>query len=322
MRYPAVSGSFYPSSPTALSRQVNELLAKAREEMAAGEPEGRAAKKAREEMPAREKGGAKKAREIKAMVCPHAGYEYSGLTAACSFAAAQKQLQKKNTTVIILGPNHTGAGQLVSVSFDDWSTPVGKSETDLPLAGALVRGAANEGGKAGAAGAGNKAGNASILTRNEQAHFREHSIEVQLPFLQTINPAAKIVAICLMAQDGKTSRRVGEAIYRATKRPEFADRNFMVLASSDFTHYQTAKAAEALDQQPLEFICQLDDGEFSDEVEGKNLSICGHGAIAAAMAYAKLAGCKKAELLRYTNSGKETGGNESSVVAYASLILI
>lgn len=276
MRYPAVSGSFYPSSPTALSRQVNELMAKARE--------------------------AVKPHSCKAIVCPHAGFAYSGLTAAYSFAAAEKELQNPDTTAIILGPNHTGIGELVSVSLDTWATPIGKSDCDLPLAGALAKAH-------------------PLITRSEPAHFREHSIEVQLPFIQTINPAAKIVPVCLMAQDGRTSEIVGQAIFEVAQKPEFSDRNILVIASSDFEHYLSGAQAKQKDALPLKHISRLDDAALQSEVESQQLSICGHGAIAATLHYARMAGCEKAELLRYTNSGKETDGDESKVVAYASFAI-
>ncbi len=287
MRYPAVSGSFYPSSPTALQRQVDAFLALARKEV--------------RQRPASNAGGPSSS--IKAIVCPHAGYAYSGLTAAYSFASIEPLLQKPDTTVVLIGPNHTGLGELISVSFDTWSTPIGKSETDLPLAGAIVK-------------------SSPLISKNELAHFKEHSIEVQLPFLQTLAPAAKIVAICMMAQDINSSRRVGQAIFDATRKKEFSDKNILVLASSDFTHYESAKSAEEKDRLAIASILALDDDNFQSQVEERGLSICGHGPIAAAIYYAKSAGAKRGELLRYTNSGKETDGDESSVVAYASLAFV
>ncbi|MFH1095136.1 MAG: AmmeMemoRadiSam system protein B [Candidatus Micrarchaeota archaeon] len=278
MRYPAVSGSFYPSSPTSLKRNVDALLASARKQT-------------------------KPIPGAKAIVCPHAGYAYSGLTAACSFAAIEPSLKKPSTTVVLIGPNHTGLGELISVSFDTWSTPIGKSETDLPLAGAIVK-------------------SSPLISKNELAHFKEHSIEVQLPFLQTLAPKAKIVAICMMAQDINSSRMLGQAIYDATSRKEFSGRNFLVLASSDFTHYESAQSAQEKDMPAIRSILALDDQNFQSQVEARGLSICGHGPIAAVLHYARLAGAKGARLLRYTNSGNETDGDESSVVAYASIVIV
>ena len=278
MRFPAVAGSFYPGSAANLQRTVDELLKKARKEV-------------------------KPIAAAKAIVCPHAGYVYSGLTAAFSFAAVEPQLKRPNTTAIIIGPNHTGLGNPISVSFEDWKTPIGATSTDLPLAGAIIK-------------------SNPIITKNEAAHLMEHSIEVQLPFLQTINPKAKLVAICMGRQDEPTARMVGESIAKTMQRPEFSTtRNILLIASSDFTHYESGESASAHDAQPLEFIKALEPDELEREVEAGGLSICGHGPIAAVLHASKRLGAKKAQLLRYTNSGKETNGDERQVVAYASFAI-
>lgn len=276
MRYPAVAGQFYTDSPNGLTRQVDSFLAEARKEV-------------------------KESTWI--AIAPHAGYVYSGKTAALTFAALEKSLKKKNTTVIILGPNHTGLGDPVSVSFDDWKTPIGISKTDLRLAGAIIQ-------------------NCVMITKNELAHFREHSIEVMLPFLQRINPSAKIVAICLGMQEEKVSAQVGRAIFEACEKKEFEDRNIVVLASSDFTHYESGDRAKMMDKMPLEFIKQLDSAQFEREIVDNDVSICGHGPIVVAIEFAKLAGKGRGKVLRYTNSGLESGGDESQVVAYASIIFV
>lgn len=276
MRYPAVAGSFYPATPDTLKRQVDSFLSEASR--------------------------AVPARPCKAIVVPHAGYLYSGLTAAHSYSAVQAQLRQPGTTAIILGPNHTGLGEPLAVSFDDWKTPLGTTSTDLPLAGAIIK-------------------SNPAITKNEAAHLAEHSIEVQLPFLQSINPKIKLVALCMGWQDDEMAKSVGRAIYDVSRRPEFSNRNLLVIASSDFTHQESGRDARRLDAQPLEFIKALQPTPFEDEVEAAGLSICGHGPIAAALHYAKLAGAKKSELLRYTNSGKETDGDERQVVAYASFAI-
>ncbi len=277
MRFPAVAGQFYPGGSANLQRAVDELLAKARKEV-------------------------KPIASCRAVVCPHAGYIYSGFTAACSFAAIEPQLKKPDTTVIILGPNHTGLGNPISVSFEDWKTPVGTTSTDLPLAGAIIK-------------------SNPIITKNEAAHLMEHSIEVQLPFLQTINPKAKIVAICMGKQDEHTARMVGESIGNVCKNAP-KSKNILLLASSDFTHYESGESARRLDAQPLEFIKALEPDELEREVDASSLSICGHGPIAAVLHASKLLGAKKAQLLRYTNSGQETSGDERQVVAYGSFAII
>ncbi|MCX8195141.1 MAG: MEMO1 family protein [Candidatus Micrarchaeota archaeon] len=271
MRFPAVSGSFYSSSSSALKAEVRGYLEAAGQEV--------------------------KKKEQLAIVCPHAGYMYSGRCAAYSFAACSNWKEKEITAVVI-GPNHTGLGMPISVSFEDWKTPLGEVKCDVELAGAIV-----------------KAG--KIAQRDELAHFREHSCEVQLPFLQEACPHAKFVAVCMGIQDLAPAQELGRAIFEAIKKTR---KNAIVIASSDFTHYESAESAKKKDMLAIERLLKLDEAGFESLVEERGLSICGHGPIAAAMHYSKLAGAKKCELLKYTNSG-EASGDYYQVVAYASLAI-
>ncbi|MFA6489208.1 MAG: MEMO1 family protein [Candidatus Micrarchaeia archaeon] len=271
MRYPAVAGSFYTSAPSSLRGEVKGFL-----EDAAGEV---------------------KAKERLAIVCPHAGYVYSGACAAYSYAACSNW-SRKDLTAVIIGPNHTGVGMPISVSFDDWKTPLGEIKCDGALAEAIVKG-----GK--------------VARKDELAHAGEHSSEVQVPFLQMCAPDAKMVGICMGWQDVASAQDLGRAIFDAVKKTK---RNAIVIASSDFTHYEAADVARKKDSAAISKLLALDEEEFEEMCEAKNLSICGHGPIAAAMHYAKLAGAKSCELLKYTNSGEQTGDG-SSVVAYAGLAI-
>lgn len=271
MRFPAVSGSFYTSSVPALRAEVRECLASARKQV--------------------------ERRERLAIVCPHAGYLYSGKCAAFSYAACSN-FGKKDLTAVIIGPNHTGLGTPISVSFDDWKTPIGEVRTDAELADAIV----NAG---------------KIARRDELAHLREHSVEVQLPFLQESSPNASFVGICMGAQELQSARDLGKAISDSVQKLK---RNAIVIASSDFTHYEPADAARKKDTPAIERLLGLDEAGFERVVREGDLSICGHGPIAAAMYYSRLAGAEKCELLKYTNSGEATG-DYSSVVAYASLAI-
>ncbi len=267
MRLPAVAGTFYPSGKEILLSILRSFFGTAK--------------------PA--------SSDCLALICPHAGYAYSGKTAAFSYAAA-KNLESEDLTVIFIGPNHTGAGDLISISEEDWMTPLGISRCDTELATDIFN-------------------SSNLASMDDDAHVSEHSIEVQLPFLQHINPSAKIVCICMMGQDLDASRDIGKAIFEASK-----GKNVLVIASSDFTHYETAEKASALDAGAMERIQVLDDAGFQKKVEERGLSICGHGPIAAALHYSKLCGAKTAELLKYTNSGEETGDMQS-VVAYASFAI-
>ncbi len=271
MRYPAVAGSFYSSSASALKSEVMRYLSEAGKQV--------------------------KRKERLAIVCPHAGYVYSGKCAAYSYAACSNW-KADWLTAIVIGPNHTGLGTPISVSFEDWKTPVGIVKCDAELADAIV-----------------KAG--KIARKDELGHLREHSSEVQLPFLQEACPNASFVGICMGVQDLLCAQDLGKAIFEAVKKTK---RNAIVIASSDFTHYEPADSAKKKDMAAIERMLTLDEAGFESLVEEKDLSICGHGPIAAAMHYAALAGAKKCELLKYTNSG-EASGDFSQVVAYAALAI-
>lgn len=271
MRPPAVAGAFYTSSAFALRDEVKRYLAEA--------------------------AAAVRAKEQVAIICPHAGYMYSGKCAAYSYAACSNW-KAKELTAIIIGPNHTGLGLPISVSFDDWKTPLGEIKCDVDLADEIV-----------------KAG--KIAKRDEIAHMGEHSSEVQVPFVQVACPTAKIVCICMGVQDINSAKDLGKAIFEAVKK---TGKKAIVVASSDFTHYESADSAKKKDMPAIEKLLALEEVGFEDLVDDGDLSICGHGPIAAAMHYAKLAGAKKCELLKYTNSS-EASGDYGSVVAYASLAI-
>ncbi|MCX8197973.1 MAG: MEMO1 family protein [Candidatus Micrarchaeota archaeon] len=267
MRHPAVAGAFYTSSPSQLRLEVQRYL-----------QEADAARKSR-----------------LAIVSPHAGYMYSGKCAAYSFASCSNW-KEESLTAVVIGPNHTGMGQPIAVSFEDWQTPLGAVECDTQLAQEIV----NHG---------------KIARKDELAHLREHSCEVQLPFLKICAPKAKAVCICMGWQDSIAAEDLGRAVFGAAKK---TGKGIIVVASSDFTHYESAEEARRKDMEAIDMLLRLDWEGFEELVESKNLSICGHGPIAAAMHYAKLAGAKKCELLKYTNSG-EASGDFGSVVAYAAL---
>lgn len=288
MRYPAVAGTFYTSSASQLREEVKGYLEDAKKTV---KPASRLA-----------------------IVCPHAGYAYSGKCAAYSFASCSNWKEKDphlrsrgedgrtgvlpEITAIIIGPNHTGAGTPISISFDDWKTPLGEIKCDVKLADAILK-------------------NDKMSRKDETAHFAEHSSEVQVPFLQLCAPHAKMVGICMGWQDEGAAEGVGRAIFAAV---ESTKKNVIVIASSDFTHYEPAAQARQKDMAAIDFLLKLDEEGFEEIVDERSLSICGHGPIAAAMHYAKLAGAKKCELLKYTNSGEATG-DSGSVVAYAALAI-
>jgi len=271
MRFPSVAGSFYTSSPSQLRAEVKAYLDAAARKVAA--------------------------KERLAIVCPHAGYMYSGATAAYSFASAAN-LKSRDLTAIVIGPNHTGAGTPISISREDWKTPLGELRCDTELADAIVA-------------------ESKIARRDETAHAQEHSCEVQLPFLQLAAPHARIVCICMAWQDEKSAQDLAKAIFAAAKKTK---RSIIVIASSDFTHYESAESAKEKDTPALSLLAKMDAAGFESLVDARDLSICGHGPIACALIYARLAGAKKCELLKYTHSSEVTG-EAGEGVAYAALSL-
>lgn len=271
MRFPAVAGAFYTASPSALKEEVRRYLEEAE----------KAVKRA----------------ERLAIICPHAGHMYSGKCAAYSYASCSNW-KGKELTAVIIGPNHTGVGTPISVSFDDWKTPLGVVKCDAGLAQAICD-------------------SDKMARRDETAHINEHSGEVQVPFVQLCAPDAKMVGVCMGWQDEGAAETLGSAVFAAVKKTE---RNAIVIASSDFTHYEPAERAKEKDMPAISLLEKMDWRGFEEIVEERALTICGHGPIAAALHYAKLAGAKRCELLKYTNSG-EASGDYNSVVAYAALAI-
>jgi len=232
--------------------------------------------------------------QLVAIVVPHAGYDYSGPVAANSyFQLASSGLRE---SVIILGPNHTGYGSDVSTMTDgQWATPLGEVPIDKSLAFSITR-------------------FSSLIDVEEEAHKREHSIEVQLPFLQFIYPRRfKFVPICMMLQDLGTSMEIGDAIAKAS-----AETGAMLIASSDWTHYEPYESARKKDMEAIEAVLEMDEKKFQDVIEEKSVSACGYGPVTAVIHASKILGAKEAKLLSYQTSG-DTAGDKSSVVGYAGI---
>ena len=239
----------------------------------------------------------KKAKPVSAYagVAPHAGYLYSGVPAAATFLGI-KELENAET-VVVVGPNHTGVGGLIALSTEDWELPTGVVKNDIEFGKAMLNGA-------------------NFLKKDNGAHRMEHSIEVQLPFLQHLNPKAKIVPVCMMDQSLEGARDVADAVFAAERE---LGKEVVVVASSDFSHYIPSGDAEERDKKAMGQILKLDADGFQKERKAQDWSICGYGPITVSILYAKAKGSKKGLEVMYTNSGKVTG-DYSQVVAYASII--
>lgn len=231
-------------------------------------------------------------REIVGLICPHAGYVYSGPVAAHAYY--QLAQDGKPDTVVLLGPNHTGYGSGLSVMREGiWQTPLGNVEIDTKLADDILH-------------------ETRMLDVDSVAHRYEHSLEVQLPFLQYLyGNNFKIVPICFLMQDYDSAVEIGRALTEALDAT-----NTVVIASSDMTHYESEKSASLKDQAALKEVAALNAKGFYDTIEAKNITACGYAPITALITYV-VGVCAKAELLAYHTSGDITG-DHSSVVGYAA----
>lgn len=233
-------------------------------------------------------------RRIVGFVCPHAGYMFSGAVAAHAYY--KLALDGKPDVVFLFGPNHGGYGSGLAVMNDGfWRTPLGDVEIDSESAKQVVR-------------------ESSIVDVDDSAHRLEHSIEVQLPFLQYLYGSEfKIVPICFLMQDLSSAREVGEAVAKV-----LAGKNGVIIASSDMTHYEPQESAERKDKMVLEAVEAMDEAKLYSVIEAHRISACGYGPIAALITAAKILGAKEAKLLCYKTSG-DVIGDYSSVVGYAAV---
>jgi len=231
-------------------------------------------------------------RKVLGAVCPHAGYMYSGKVAAHVYATLPEA-----DTYVFFGPNHTGYGSPVSVSRDTWKTPLGNIDVDLELADGFL---------------------GSIVDADELGHRYEHSIEVQLPFLQyRFGKDFKILPVCMGMQDEETAVEVGNLVADLISE---SGKRAVIIASSDFTHYETAERAKEVDSEVIDAILNFDIPGMYDRLYRRNASVCGYGPIAAMLSASQKLGGSRATLLKYANSG-DVSGDTAAVVGYAAIIV-
>jgi len=279
IRHPTQAGTFYAGSQQSLRAQIEECF---KHEFGPGE------------LP---KVIDENLQRIVGLVSPHAGYMYSGPVAAHGYHRLAQD--GKPNVAVLCGPNHTGSGSALAVMKEGvWRTPLGDVEIDTATADLILRAS-------------------NIIDVDDSAHAFEHSIEVQLPFLQFLYGSAfKFVPICFLMQDLQSSREVGLAVAKALE-----GKNAVVIASTDMTHYEPQKMAEKKDKAAIEAVLKLDEEQLYSIIEAHNMSMCGYGPTIAAVTAAKALGAKKAELLCYKTSG-DVVGDYSAVVGYASLVFV
>ena len=279
VRKPAVAGYFYEAER---SKLINQIEWSIKHQLGPG---------------TLVKGGRDEFRGAPIVVVPHAGYMYSGPIAAVSFAEIYRFHSPR--TFIIVGPNHYGLGAPVAIYPDGaWETPLGLVEIDVDVVNELRR-------------------RVRYLEADVYAFEREHSLEVQVPFIQYIfGGDVKIVPIALIRQTLDVARDLGRAIAGIMR--ERGPGDIVLLASSDWNHYEPHEITTEKDMRAIEPVLRLDEEGFFNALERYDVSACGPGAVATAIVAAKELGVKEARLLRHATSG-DTGGFLLETVGYASI---
>lgn len=265
LRTPAVAGQFYPGQPRELADTVNAYLA-----------------------------GDVQPEPALAVVCPHAGYIYSGATVGK--VLARVQIPKR---VVILGPNHRGLGGPVAVmSRGAWQTPLGEVALDQELGAEFIT-------------------RCPLAEEDPLAHRFEHSLEVQVPFLQALRPDFKLTPIVIGGLRWDECQQAGKALAQTVKE---IGEPVLLFSSTDMNHYESDELSRAKDQKAIERVLALDPRGLYQVVTGGNISMCGVLPTAIVLVAALELGAAEAVLVHYTNSG-ETTGDKRQVVGYAGLII-
>ncbi len=267
IRPPAVANMFYPGNPKVLENEIDNLLTRA---------------------PIIKLNG-----EITALVCPHAGYMYSGAVAAVGYNLLKG---RDYSVVAIISPSHREYFPGVSVfTGKGYETPLGLAPVASELAEALI--AQNR-----------------LIQSSWAGHHNEHALEVQLPFLQKVLKDAKIIPIVMGDQEIDTCQILGEALATILQ-----ETTALIIASSDLSHYHPYPEAVAIDRRTSDLIAAFDDAALLHALRSGVCEACGGGPIAAAMIATKKEGAKNSRVLRYQNSGDVTG-DHSAVVGYLSAV--
>ena len=228
---------------------------------------------------------------ITGLVVPHAGYKYSGQVAAYAYKTIKGETFD---SVIVVGPSHRAFFHGVSI-YDrgGYETPLGVIPVDVSLA-------------------------KDIMTQSEMifpmpaAHSQEHSLEIQLPFLQVALGKFYFVPLVMAEQDYQSCKKLAESIFRA-----LGNRKILIVGSSDLSHFHSYEKAVKLDSIVLKHIEKMDEKSLSEDLEKNVCEACGGGPAVVTMMVSKQIGADRAKLLKYANSGDVTG-DRRSVVGYAS----
>jgi AmmeMemoRadiSam system protein B len=266
-RKPAVAGSFYPGSAAGLRKMIGEMI------------DARAVKV-----------------KAKAVICPHAGYMYSGSVAGAVYASVEIP-----DICVVLCPSHQGIRPMFALmSEGSWETPLG----DIPISSNLAKALQKH---------------SALLEEDASAHSGEHSLEVQLPFLQYLRPSVSLVPICVSHLAAyRDLEELGRAVAAGIKETRS---EALVVASTDMSHYISQERAKKKDFLAIGRILDLDPQGLFETVRREDITMCGFQPTAAALVAAKELGASKAELIKYQTSGDVTG-DLSAVVGYAGIRII
>ena len=277
LRRPAVAGSFYPRNPEDLKKLIEDCFL--------------------------DEAGVCKIPELNSftgsdypinVMVPHAGYQYSGAIASHSYCQIVQNGFPE--VFIILSPNHTGLGSEISVFNEgQWITPLGTVDVEDEFADAIISAS-------------------DIAVPDFNAHLYEHSIEVQLPFLQYFSNDFKIVPITMGSQTFSASSDLANAIYEAANK---LNKSYCVIASTDLSHFNNQEKANKVDGFVLEDIGEMNEFKLFEEVVQYNITMCGYGPVITTISLSKRTDKTDCEILAYRTSGDVTG-DFSSVVGYAS----
>ncbi len=228
------------------------------------------------------------------VVCPHANFKYSGHVAGAVYSRIEIP-----ETVVLIGPNHSGIGPPIAMMLEgSWSTPLGKVAIDETFSRKFKEAF-------------------PWAEDSAQAHLKEHSLEMQIPFLQAIRPNVKIVPILLKRMQMSACFELGRALMETIQH---TGGDVLIVASTDMTHFETQENAAEKDQRAIEKIIEIDAAGLDETVRGYSISMCGANSTSVMLHATLELGAEQGKLIRYSNSGKVTGDFEH-VVAYAGLIV-
>ena len=265
VRLPAVAGSFYEGDRALLRQHVDLLLREAPEATPTGSVVG--------------------------LVCPHAGYLYSGSTAAAGYNALKGS---SFDAVLMVGPSHRDFFTGVSIyPGDAYRTPLGDVPVQKDFRTALAEAS-------------------PVIKVDDAGHREEHCLEVQLPFLQRVLEGFSFVPMIIGDQTRDVCLALGRAIASVAR-----DRKVLLIASSDLSHFHPYDVAVGLDRRVIDYVEKFDAEALMSQLDGERVEACGGGPVVAVMLAAKLLGADRSQVLFYCNSGDITG-DRGAVVGYLS----